>query len=43
MEDPTKIQAVDGAACEPIPINKVGEYCEGAKGNATLPNKCNEM
>ena len=23
--------------CEPIPINKVGDYCEGEEGNTTLP------
>ena len=23
--------------CEPIPLNKLGDYCEGDDGNNTLP------
>ncbi len=26
---------------EPVPINKVGDYCEGEEGNTTLPVECN--
>ena len=29
--------------CEPVHVNKVGEYCEGAEGNTTLPIKCNDV
>ena len=28
--------------CKPVPLNKVGEYCEGEDGNTTLPMKFNE-
>ena len=28
---------------EPVPINKVGDYCEGEDGNTTLPVKFNEV
>ena len=28
---------------EPIPINKVGDYCEGEDGNTTLPVEYNGM
>ena len=31
------------AKCEPIPINKVGDYCEGDDGNITLPIEFNEI
>ena len=31
------------AKCEPLPINKVGEYCEGEDGNTTLPLEFNEV
>ena len=29
--------------CEPFPINKVGDYCEGEDGNTTLPVKLNKV
>ncbi|MCO5560551.1 hypothetical protein L7F22_014166 [Adiantum nelumboides] len=29
--------------CEPIPINKVGDYCKGEDSNTTLPVKFNEI
>ena len=29
--------------CEPVPINKVGDYCEGEDENTTLPAKLNEV
>ena len=29
--------------CEPIPINKVGDYCEGKDENTTLPMESNDM
>ena len=29
--------------CEPIPINKVGDYCEGEDGNTILPVELNEV
>ena len=28
---------------EPIPINKVGDYCEGEDSNTTLPVEFNEV
>ena len=28
---------------QPIPLNKVGEYCEGADDNITLPIEYNEI
>ena len=28
--------------CKPVPLNKVGEYCEGEDGNTTLPVEFNE-
>ena len=28
---------------EPIPINKVGDYCEGEDNNTTLPIEFNEI
>ena len=36
VENPTKIQVDTGAMCEPIPINQLGDYCEGEDGNTTL-------
>ena len=29
--------------CEPVPINKVGDYCEGEDSNTTLPIELNEV
>ena len=29
--------------CESVPINKVGDYCEGEDGNTTLPVEFNEV
>ena len=29
--------------CEPVPINKVGDYCEGEDSNTTLPVELNEV
>lgn len=29
--------------CEPIPINKVGDYCKGKDENTTLPIEFNEI
>lgn len=29
--------------CEPLPINKVGDYCEGEDGNTTLPLEFNNV
>ena len=28
--------------CEPVPLNKVGDYCEGQDGNTTLPVEFND-
>ena len=28
--------------CKPVPLNKVGEYCEGEDGNTTLPVEFND-
>ena len=32
-----------GVKCEPLPINKVGYYCEGEDNNTTLPIEFNEL
>ena len=32
-----------GVKCEPVPINKVGDYCEGEDSNTTLPIEFNEV
>ena len=29
--------------CEPVPLKKVGDYCEGDDGNTTLPVEFNEV
>ena len=29
--------------CEPVPLNKVGDYNEGNNSNATLPVKYNDV
>ena len=35
---------VDGRVkCEPVPINKVGDYCEGEDNNTTLPVEFNKV
>ena len=31
------------AKCELVPINKVGDYCEGEDGNTTLPVEFNDV
>ena len=31
------------APLQPVPVNKVGEYCEGEDGNITLPAKYNNV
>ena len=36
--DPTK-----KVKCEPVPLNKVGDYCEGDDGNTTLPVEFNRV
>ena len=28
---------------QPVPLNKVGDYCEGEDGNITLPIEYNDM
>ena len=40
LDDPSMSKATKGVTFEPIPINKVGEYCEGGEGNTTLPIEC---
>ena len=36
-------EVVGKAKCEPIPINKVGDWCEGEDNNTTLPIEFNEV
>ena len=36
-------KVIDRVTCEPVPLKKLGEYCERAKGNTTLPIKCNNV
>ncbi|WP_208972684.1 hypothetical protein, partial [Escherichia coli] len=35
MNEQTKVTN-KGGKCEPVPINKVGNYCEGDDGNTTI-------
>ena len=39
----TKNKVKKRVKCEPIPIKKFGDYCEGEDGNTTLPVKFNEV
>ena len=39
----TKEKVQRGVKCEPVPINKVGDYCEGEDSNTTLPIEFNEV
>ena len=43
MEEMPKETAGKRVRCEPVPINKVGDYCEGEDGNTTLPVEFNEV
>ena len=36
------IDLVKKVKCELVPLNKVGDYCEGDDGNTTLPMEFNE-
>ena len=36
-------EMVKKVKCEPIPINKVGDYCEGEDSNTTLPVEFNDI
>ena len=35
IEDKAKFEAINGTTCDPIPKNKVDNYCEGEKTNKT--------
>ena len=35
------IDPIKKLKCEPVPLNKVGDYCEGDNGNTTLPMEFN--
>ena len=43
IEEMLKETAEKRAKCEPVPINKVGDYCEDEDGNTTLPVEFNEV
>ena len=32
-----EVECRENREIEPVPINKVGEYCEGEEGNTLLP------
>ena len=36
FEDTYTLQSQKRASCEPVPLNKVGKYCEGDDGNTSL-------
>ena len=31
------VDLVKKVKCEPVPLNKVGDYCEGESNNTTIP------
>ena len=37
----TVVEPTKKVKCEPVPLNKVGDYCEGDDGNTTLPVEFN--
>ena len=43
MRETMVIDPVKKVKCEPIPLNKVGDYCEGGDGNTTLPVEFNDV
>ena len=43
MKDTMVVDPIKKVKCEIIPLNKVGDYCEGDDGNTTLPVEFNEV
>ena len=43
MREAMVVDLVKRVKCKPVPLNKVGDYCEGDDGNTTLPVEFNEV
>ena len=43
MRETMVVDPMKKVKCKPIPLNKVGDYCEGDDGNTTLPVEFNEV
>ena len=37
------VDPIKRVKCQPVPLNKVGDYCEGDDDNTTLPMEFNEV
>ena len=43
MGETMVVDPIKKVKCELVPLNKVGDYCEGDDGNTTLPIEINEV